>query len=51
LDGDGDTYGTTSSTGVSNMRKMIIMAIASFLWKKYQANKAAKTATRPTYRQ
>jgi len=32
------------------MRKMIFMAIAGFLWKKYQAKKAAGVAARPTYR-
>jgi len=32
------------------MRKMIFMAIATFLWKKYQAKKAVNTPTRSTYR-
>ena len=27
------------------MRKMILMALAGYLWKKYQANKATASAT------
>jgi hypothetical protein len=29
------------------MRKMILMAVAGYLWKKYQATKAAPRAARP----
>jgi hypothetical protein len=39
-----------SLKGSLQMRKMIFMAIATFLWKKFQANKAAKTTGRSSYR-
>ncbi len=32
------------------MRKMIFMAIATFLWKKYKANKAGGVSNRSIYR-